>query len=634
MTGKRSWSLTLQRYGRRVIIACHDLMMVSVAWFLAFFVAYNFAIPEDTYPFFLQSLVVFLIVQGAILWWAGLYRGIWRFASIPDLWNIVRAVAFGILAGSLVLFLVNRLAAVPRSSLLLFPLFLIALLGGPRLFYRMWKEHRLGLRTLASDGQRVLVLGAGRAGDMLAREMLRDDGYQLVGFLDDRPALLGSQVQGVPILGRLDEVASFVEEYDVDLLVIAIPTLRSDEMRRVVELCEHCPVPFRTLPDLRELGERQGLLSELRDVSIEDLLGREAVSLDWRAINHELAGKRVLVSGGGGSIGAELCRQLARLEPSMLVVFENNEFNLYRIERELRENFPDIVLHVFLGDVRDRAAIDQAFSRFDPQFVFHAAAYKHVPMLETQAREAVQNNILGTRLMADAADRHGCTGFVMISTDKAVNPANLMGASKRVAEIYCQGLAKQSQTRFITVRFGNVLGSTGSVVPLFRQQIRDGGPVTVTHPEITRFFMTIPEACQLILQAAAMGRGGEIFVLEMGEPIRIAYLAEQMICLSGKRPGDDIEIVFTGLRPGEKMYEELFYEQEQLTATGHEKILQAASSEVDWSAFCKRLDEVVAMAECYDQEPLTESLWQLLPGQDKESPSPAQESNIYSLGHK
>ncbi len=617
MIGRRRRASFWQRYGRRLLVAGHDLVMVALALCLSFLVAYDFTVPDEVRVALWQALAVFVPVQGMVLWWAGLYRGVWRFASIPDLQNIVRAVGVGILAGSLALFIVNRLAFVPRSSLLLYPIFLALLLGGPRIAYRMWSEHRLSLRALRRDGQRVLILGAGRAGEMLAREMLRDEGYRLVGFLDDRPGLLGSQVQGVPILGRLDEVESVCDDYPVDLIVIAIPTLNSEQMRRVVEHCERCPVPFRTLPDLRELGDRKALLSEIRDVSIEDLLGREAVRLDWRAIETEITGARVLISGGGGSIGSELTRQVARLGPSDLVVFENNEYNLYRIERELREAFPSIAVHAVLGDVRDHAAIAEAFACFEPQIVFHAAAYKHVPMLESQAREAIKNNVLGTRLMADAADRHGARSFVMISTDKAVNPANVMGASKRISEIYCQGLAKRSRTRFITVRFGNVLGSTGSVVPLFREQIRRGGPVSVTHPDITRYFMTIPEACQLILQAAAMGRGGEIFVLEMGAPVRIAYLAEQMIRLSGKRPGVDIEIVYTGLRPGEKMYEELFYDQERLRPTAHEKILLAESAVVDWPRFQRRIAELIEAAEFYDRERLTAMIWELVPREDR-----------------
>jgi FlaA1/EpsC-like NDP-sugar epimerase len=384
-------------------------------------------------------------------------------------------------------------------------------------------------------------------------------------------------------------------------------------MRRVVEVCENSGVEFRTLPRIQDMGSHQPTVSELREVNIEDLLGRTPITLDWNRISNGLTGQTVLVSGGGGSIGSELCRQIARLRPAALVLFENNEFNLFEIERELRGKFPDLTLHAYLGDVRDRASVVRAFERFQPQVVFHAAAYKHVPMLESQAREAVRNNVLGTRLMAQTADRFGCNAFVMISTDKAVNPANVMGATKRVAEIYCQSFAQRSRTRFITVRFGNVLGSAGSVIPIFQQQIKAGGPVTVTHKDMTRYFMTIPEATQLIMQSAVMGQGGEIFVLDMGEPVRISYLAEQMIRLSGKIPGQEIEIVYTGLRPGEKLYEELFYTQEEYKPTGHDKILLARSVEVDWATLTANVRAIEEAVEQYDEGEVYRLLEQIVP---------------------
>lgn len=591
----------------------HDVVMVLIAWLLAFMVPYNLALPDGVWRAFFQSLAVVASVQTLLLWREGLYKGMWRFASIPDLWNIIRAVVYGTLGSVTLLFIANRMASVPRTSLIFFPVFLTFLLGAPRLLFRMWKEHRLTLSRLQGDAKRVLVLGAGRAGEMLVREMLRDEHYLAVGFLDDSPVLTGNQVQGLPILGGLDQLNAVIAEIDIDLVVIAIPSMKGEQMRRVVELCEDSGTPFKTLPDLNTLRDKQVSVAELREVSIEDLLGREAVSLDWHAISADLSDKCILVSGGGGSIGSELCRQLAALGPSRLIVFENNEYNLYRIERELRLAFPDLKLDAVLGDVREPVAIEHVFAAARPQVVFHAAAYKHVPMLEGQAREAVRNNVLGTRLMADTADRYQVETFVMISSDKAVHPANVMGASKRIAEIYCQGLAQRSSTRFLTVRFGNVLGSTGSVVPLFRKQIRDGGPVTVTHPEITRFFMTIPEACQLIMQAAVMGQGGEIFVLEMGEPIKIRYLAEQMIRLSGRTPGDEIQIVYTGLRPGEKMYEELFYDQESLAETPHKKIMLASSSLMDWDAFNEKLSILIDLASCYDESAIRERIWELVP---------------------
>jgi FlaA1/EpsC-like NDP-sugar epimerase len=357
----------------------------------------------------------------------------------------------------------------------------------------------------------------------------------------------------------------------------------------------------------------QVTLNQLREVSIDDLLGREPVALDWQAIESELRGKKVLVTGAGGSIGSELCRQIARLQPALLILLDSGEFNLYSIEMELSKNFSRLRISRCLNDVADRPAIEKVFAEFRPEVVFHAAAYKHVPMLEDQVREAARNNVLGTRIMAEVADSFGCEAFVMISTDKAVNPANVMGTSKRAAEVFCQNLNKRSQTRFVTVRFGNVLGSAGSVVPLFKQQIESGGPVTVTHREITRYFMTIPEACQLILQASVMGDGGEIFVLDMGEPIKIAYLAEQMIRLSGKVPGEDIDIAYTGLRPGEKLYEELFHEKEALESTHHEKILLARHREFDWQRLTEILDGMVIACNSCDEPEIRGFLRELVP---------------------
>jgi len=385
-------------------------------------------------------------------------------------------------------------------------------------------------------------------------------------------------------------------------VLIAIPSATNAQMQRVVHLCEKAGVDFRTLPKVKDLMSGRVGAQALREVAIEDLLGRDPVSLDWQRIEQAIKGRMVLVSGAGGSIGSELCRQIARLNASALVLVENNEYNLYTIERALKKDHPELLIYACLGDVCDEKAIENIFARFTPDIVFHAAAYKHVPMLERQLREAVHKNVIGTRNLALAADRHGCATFVMVSTDKAVNPANIMGSTKRLAEMLCQFLNQRSATCFITVRFGNVLGSAGSVVPLFQEQIRGGGPVTVTHPEITRYFMTIPEAAQLILQSTAMGKGGEIFVLDMGEPVKIRYLAEQMICLSGGVPDEDIDIVYTGLRPGEKLYEELFYSREQFHATEHEKIMLASSmnrsgtpslrSSIRWSKPVKHLMRV------------------------------------------
>lgn len=602
----------MNQFSRKVAVIVHDFVMVALAWLLAYLVRFNVTPADLNWESYFNTLPIVLAAQGLVLWFTGLYRGVWRFASIPDLWNITRAVLIGALVVSLSLFFYNRLQGVPRTILVLYPIFLVLMLGAPRLLYRMWKDHGLNSRC-TPEADRVLILGAGRAGEMLVRDMRRESEYNPIAFLDDSPRLKGAKVHGIPVFGPLDRLKGVVRENDIDLVMIAMPSATSTQMRRVVALCEQTDVTFRTLPRLQDLVSGHSALKEMREVAIDDLLGRDPVALDWKHISESLAGKTVLVSGGGGSIGSELCRQIAKLGPSTLVLLEQSEFNLYSIEMELKRAYPNLHIHACLVDVSDKVAVEHILSTHLPEVIFHAAAYKHVPMLEHQARQAVHNNVLGTRTLAIAADKHGCGTFVMVSTDKAVNPANVMGASKRAAEIFCQSMDRQSKTRYITVRFGNVLGSAGSVVPLFRKQIESGGPVTVTHPEITRYFMTIPEASQLIMQAGAMGEGGEIFVLDMGEPIKVNYLAEQMIRLSGKTPGKDIEITYTGLRPGEKLYEELFHDQENLSETSHEKILLAQSRLADWKQVCEIMDAMELACDVYEEQECKLLLKRLVP---------------------
>jgi FlaA1/EpsC-like NDP-sugar epimerase len=605
---------------RRIAIVLHDILVVAAAWFLAYLLRFDFHTQSFAWSSFWYSLPIVVISQALILWLFGLYRGVWRFASILDLWNIIRTAILGLLTALLALFIFNRLDGVPRTVLIAYPVVLVLLLGAPRLAYRIWREYGLG-QLNSAHCKRVLIVGAGRAGEMLARDMRRDEMHNPVGFLDDQASLRGTKVHGVPVLGAIDELPIIAHRLRIDLAIIAIPSASTAEMRRVVEICEHSGVPFLTLPRLHDLSGQPSIL-EVREVNIEDLLGRDPILLDWRSIGEGILGRVVLVTGAGGSIGSELCRQIARLKPSALILFENNECNLFHIEGELRARFSGVVVHAFLGDVRDRASVYRAFGKYKPDIIFHAAAYKHVPMLEFNAREAVRNNVRGTRIVAQAADRFGCRTFVMISSDKAVNPTNVMGATKRVAELYCQAQNHRSQTRFIIVRFGNVLGSAGSVIPLFREQIRRGGPVTVTHQAIMRYFMTIPEAAQLILQSAVIGEGGEIFVLDMGEPISITYLAEQMIRLSGKTPRKDIDIVYTGLRPGEKLYEELFHDNEERIPTGHDKILLARSNHVDWQALHSEIRALEEAAEIYNEQEIDSILRRIVPALGAKKPEP------------
>lgn len=595
----------------RIAVVVHDLLMVWITWVGMNRLRYSLQPGVQDVPWFSPEVAIVLAAQGLVLWWTGLYRGLWRFASLPDLWNIARAGVLGALAITLGLFLLSRLEGVPRTVLLLYPLGLVAMLGAPRLAYRYWKDSRYGGR--GQPGRRVLVLGAGRAGEALVRELRRENRFRPVGFLDDNRALRGSRLHGIPVLGTIDRTAEIAREVAAEMLLIAMPSINNRQMQRVVEACESTGLPFRTVPRLQDVVEGRSQFNELKEVAIEDLLGRDPIRLDWTAIRTGLSAKRVLVSGGGGSIGAELCRQIARLGVESLTLIELSEYNLYRVEQELRGEFPDLVFRGVLGDCGDASTCERVLSESRPHMVFHAAAFKHVSLLERQIREAVRNNVLATRTLGMAALRHGAEGFVLISTDKAVNPASVLGASKRLAEMLCQSLDGVSDTRFMTVRFGNVLDSAGSVVPLFREQIRRGGPVTVTHPEVTRFFMTIPEACQLILQAAALGRGGEVFALDMGEPVRIRYLAEQMIRLAGKEPERDIAITYSGLRPGEKLFEELFHEHEAMAPTSHPKIMLAQARVAPREALEAALNQMQQAVLRYDSEQLDECLRAMVP---------------------
>ncbi|TAL72956.1 MAG: polysaccharide biosynthesis protein [Rhodanobacter sp.] len=582
----------------RMAVIGHDLAMAALAWLIAKWLRYTVR-PEDIIQFRWFELPVVLVAQGAIFRWTGLYRGVWRFASLPDLWNIIRAVALGSIAIWLALSMFNRLDGVPRSMLVLYPVVLAVGLGAPRLLYRYWKDSRVGLAGSATV-RRVLIIGADRAGEALSRDLQRDSAYSVVGFLDDRPAMGGASINGLPVLGHTARLADIARETAADMLLIALPEAKAGEMRVIVAACAATDLPYRTIPRLEDVVAGRAQVNEIKEVAIEDLLGRETVELDWTAIREAISGHRVLVTGGGGSIGSELCRQVARLGAAALTVVDHSEFNLYRITRELRQHFPDLILDGVLGSCGDEVLMRRTLAAAKPQVVFHAAAYKHVPLLQDQLRAAFRNNVLGTRTVADLANEAGVDAFVMISTDKAVNPTSVMGACKRIAEIWCQNLDAHARTRYMTVRFGNVLDSAGSVVPLFRQQIREGGPVTVTHPEISRYFMTIPEACQLILQAATLGSGGEIYALDMGEPIKIRDLAEQMIRLAGKKPGTEIPIVYTGLRPGEKLFEELFHPQEHYSATAHSKIFLAQHREVSWDllqGLLRKADGVVSVGD-------------------------------------
>ena len=549
-----------------------DLFAVGAAWLTAYIIRFNGSVPPDFWRGALHAMAWVLPVYGVMFRIFGLYRGMWVFASLPDLIRISKAVATGALVSMVVSVMVQPLPIVPRSVLVVSPLLLFLAMGGSRALYRATKEFYL-YGGLVAQGKPVVVLGAGSAGASLARELSRSSEWRLVGLLDDDVAKHGREIYGYKVLGSISELPQLAESLKTEYAIIAIPSASVDAQRRVATLCVRAGVRAMVLPALTALTQGQAFLSRVRQIDLEDLLGRDPVKIDTPHVEALLRNRVVMVTGAGGSIGSELCRQILRFEPAQLIAFDLSEYAMYKLIEELHDRFPGLPVVPVIGDAKDSLLLDQVLSRHAPHIVFHAAAYKHVPLMEEQnAWQAVRNNVLGTYRVARAAIRHDVKHFVLISTDKAVNPTNVMGASKRLAEMACQALQQNSsRTQFETVRFGNVLGSAGSVIPKFQQQIAKGGPVTVTHPEITRFFMTIPEASQLVLQASSMGRGGEIFILDMGEPVKIVDLARDLIRLYGFSE-EHIRIVFTGLRPGEKLYEELLADDETTTRTPHTKL--------------------------------------------------------------
>ncbi len=489
----------------------------------------------------------------------------------------------------------------------------IMLLSGLRMLVRLYHEEFFS--ETRGSVRRYLIIGAGNAGEALLREMLRrkEMQYEVVGFIDDNPAKMGMSIHGISVLGNVDQLPDICKKNNIDELAIAIPSASRKQLRRVVQVCQGTKLRFSTVPSLTDIASGRFRVSQMRDVDINDLLGRDVVKLDLDDIKKFLSGRIILVTGAGGSIGSEMCRQVCAFNPQLLLLVEQAENPLFFIEGELRRTFPKVQMKAVICDITDKARVTQIFSDYRPEVVIHAAAHKHVPLMEINPGEAIKNNVIGTRTVADAADAYGASSFVMISTDKAVNPTSIMGSTKRVAEMYIQDLNNTSTTRFVTVRFGNVLGSNGSVVPIFKQQIAAGGPVTVTHPEMRRYFMTIPEASQLVLQAAAMGEGGEIFVLDMGEPVKIVDLARELITLSGFRPGEDIEIEFAGLRPGEKLFEELSIEGENMLQTRHPKIAVWRNIPKERETLRNSIEQLIATAPSQDRKKIVDAIRQLVP---------------------
>jgi FlaA1/EpsC-like NDP-sugar epimerase len=613
-------------YRRALVIGVH-LALWTLALVLSVFLRFEFVVPAVYWTFLPELLAIALVVRGIVHWRAGLFHGLWRYSGARDLRSLIGAatVSSAVYCAAWAFVLPHTF---PRSIFVLDWTFSIVLVGGIRFASRSLREvsAQIGPAPSAPPRTKLLIIGAGDAGEMLVREVVRTHGrrYQPVGFLDDNATKHGERIHGVPVLGPIASVADAVAKSGVGEIIIAIPSLSGAEMRRLVDLCGPTGARIRTLPGVDKLAEGH-VVSQLAEVNIDDLLRRDPVVLDTTAIGEYLRGRVVLVTGAGGSIGSELCRQILRFGPRRLVLVEQAENSLFQVDRSLRaEPTAGVELVPVIADICDLKRIDAVFAAERPNVVFHAAAHKHVPLMETNFGEAFKNNVFGTRGLADAAVRYGVEKFVMVSTDKAVNPTSIMGLSKRVAEIYVQSLSESVRTQLVTVRFGNVLGSAGSVVPIFREQIQKGGPVTVTHPEMKRYFMTIPEACQLVMQAGTMGRGGEIFVLDMGEPVKIVDLARDLIRLSGLDPDRDVEIKFTGVRPGEKLFEEIAVDEENVDKTKHPKIYVGRFRRREFRQVERVLDDVRAALETEDREALLRHVRILVPEyQPPEADAPA-----------
>lgn len=592
----------------RLAVVAHDLFMVWLAWILGFVVRYSFLPESRDIELWSFDIACLLAIQAVVSYVFNMYRGLWRFASVPDLMNLVKSAMVGVLAIAAFYFFWNRLDGVPRSVLLLYPVFLVLLWGGPRMAYRMWKDRHFQL--VQTDKPRVLLIGAGQLADLFIRNAASHGSCHVMAIIDDQGKLKGTQLRGIKIHNDLNQIKAWVTDMSLDLVVIAKSSPSSELIRQVVDQIQGTGCDVRITPNPDDFDAQLVNVKELQPLTVEDLLGRDKIELDWQAVANHVKNKSVLVTGGGGSIGSELCRQLAQLGVSQLTIVDHAEYNLYAIDQELQGS--DTVIKSLLGNVTNKAHLYQIFKQSQPDVVFHAAAYKHVPLLENHASEAFINNVIGTRHVADCCDEFSVGQMVLISTDKAVNPYSVMGATKRLAEKYCQHKDQISETDYFAVRFGNVLGSAGSVVPLFEQQIAAGGPVTVTHKDMERYFMTIPESCQLILQGLVLEEAkNSTLVLDMGQPIKIKNLAERMITLAGKT--GQVDIQYTGLRAGEKLNEELHYDVEDLKATAIEKIYAAKRTQNMDTSIEKAIDQAQKQALAFEQDALKKSLCQMVP---------------------
>lgn len=563
----------MKTYSRKIALLFTDILIINFSLYLALIFRFDSNIPTQNINIYIHSFITLTFIKIGIFIVFGLYKSLWRYASIDELVQIFYAVTLSSIAEySFGMFLSMKQ---PNSVYAINYMLTLSFIGFSRLSYRLIRRAKKSYFPANSEQKKVLIIGAGQAGSIVIKEMKMnpDLNYLPVAIVDDDKVKSHSSIHGVPVVGGRDKIIKTVNKHDIDEIIIAMPSAAKSEISEILSVCKKTKCKLKTLPGVYEIIDNRVSIKQIRDVDIEDLLGRDELKLDCDSISKYLQNETILVTGGGGSIGSELCRQIAKFKPKKLVIFDIYENNVYELENELKFTYKDkLNTDIIIGSVRDRNRLNEVFAKYKPGVVFHAAAHKHVPLMESNPKEAIKNNVIGTLNTAQCANEFGVKKFVLVSTDKAVNPTNVMGATKRMGEMIVQSIDKISKTEFVAVRFGNVLGSNGSVIPLFKKQIANGGPVTVTHPEVTRYFMTIPEASQLVIQAGAIAKGGEIFILDMGESIKIDDLARDLIRLSGFEPDKDIKIIYTGLRPGEKLYEELLLAEEGINTTTHEHI--------------------------------------------------------------
>ncbi len=604
-----------KKTSRQIILVIADVFLVNIAYLLALFLHYEGHIPDEVQSIYLNCMLILTIGKILIYQYFQLYNSLWSYASVDEFIKILIACFAGTILGTIYLFLMGE--RVFFGIYLTAMLLEIAFVGGTRFSYRVIRSFKnRNIFSRIDHEKKILIIGSGATATLIATEIRNHTlNYgQVIGFVDDDESKLYKTISGVTVLGSYHDIYGIVHKYKVNEIIIAVPTAGPYTLKMIIEECKRTSAKVRIMPGIREVIDGHVSLNKIRGVEIEDLLGRESVNLHTSEIISYIEHKTVLITGGGGSIGSELCRQIAKFNPEKLIILDNYENNAYEIQNELIKEYGDkLNLDIIIASVRDRCNMFSIIGSNRPDVIFHAAAHKHVPLMEHSPREAIKNNVFGTKNVAEAAHEYGVERFVLISTDKAVNPTNIMGASKRICEMIIQGLAKQSSTKFTAVRFGNVLDSNGSVVPLFKKQIREGGPITVTHKDIIRYFMTIPEAAQLVIQSGAIAKGGEIFVLDMGEPIRIYDLAVDLIRLSGLKLDEDIKIEITGLRPGEKLYEEMLMNEEGLSDTTCEKIHIGKPMEIDYIKLSESLDELLQHINSQNSNELIDLVKKIVP---------------------